>query len=47
MRAQNLYNGAVIVGCRFAFTLPVELPSRGEVAPADPDRLITETATTP
>ena len=28
MRAQNLYNGALIVGCRFSFTLPVELPPR-------------------
>ncbi len=28
MRAQNLYNGSSIVGCRFAFTLPVELHSR-------------------
>ena len=28
MRAQNLYNGDGIVGCRFAFTLPVELPPR-------------------
>jgi PAS domain S-box-containing protein len=28
MRAQNLYNGALIVGCRFAFTLPVETASR-------------------
>jgi hypothetical protein len=28
MRAQNLYNGQSIVGCRFAFTLPVELPLR-------------------
>jgi PAS domain S-box-containing protein len=24
MRAQNLYNGEVITGCRFSFTLPVE-----------------------
>jgi PAS domain S-box-containing protein len=24
MRASNLYNGALVVGCRFAFTLPVE-----------------------
>ncbi len=30
MRAQNLYNGSTIVGCRFAFTLPVDLPSRAE-----------------
>ena len=28
MRAQNLYNGEGVVGCRFAFTLPVELPPR-------------------
>jgi PAS domain S-box-containing protein len=28
MRAQNLYNGANVVGCRFSFTLPVELPTR-------------------
>ena len=31
MRAQNLYNGTVIVGCRFSFTLPVvalDLPQR-------------------
>ena len=26
MRAQNLYNGTVAVGCRFSFTLPVETP---------------------
>jgi PAS domain S-box-containing protein len=26
MRAQNLYNGNVAVGCRFSFTLPVETP---------------------
>jgi len=28
MRAQNLYNGEGVVGCRFAFTLPVELTPR-------------------
>ena len=27
IRAENLYNGPVVSGCRFAFTLPVELPS--------------------
>ena len=27
MRAQNLYNGDGVVGCRFSFTLPVELPA--------------------
>ena len=26
MRAQNLYNGNLAVGCRFSFTLPVETP---------------------
>ena len=33
IKAQNLYNGAVVVGCRFAFTLPVELPLRSEASP--------------
>jgi C4-dicarboxylate-specific signal transduction histidine kinase len=28
MRAQNLYNGTQVVGCRFAFTVPVELSPR-------------------
>ena len=32
MKAQNLYNGNSIVGCRFAFTLPVEIPVRAEPA---------------
>ncbi|HET9977051.1 MAG TPA: ATP-binding protein, partial [Burkholderiaceae bacterium] len=27
MRAANLYNGGLVVGCRFAFTLPVDLAS--------------------
>jgi len=31
MRAQNLYNGEVVVGCRFSFSLPVELRERSEV----------------
>ena len=30
MRAQNLYNGQSIIGCRFAFTLPVEVTHRSE-----------------
>jgi hypothetical protein len=30
MRAQNLYNGGVVMGCRFAFTLPVDIPVRAE-----------------
>ncbi len=33
MRAQNLYNGALIVGCRFSFTLPVELHPRTDTGP--------------
>jgi PAS domain S-box-containing protein len=36
MRAQNLYNGEQVVGCRFAFTLPVgplELTGRSEAPP--------------
>jgi hypothetical protein len=30
MRAQNLYNGGAVSGCRFAFTLPVDVPVRAE-----------------
>jgi PAS domain S-box-containing protein len=30
MRAVNLYNGATVVGCRFAFTLPVDVSVRAE-----------------
>ncbi|MFM7505414.1 MAG: PAS domain S-box protein, partial [Rubrivivax sp.] len=30
MRAQNLYNGSQIVGCRFSFTLPVERHPRAD-----------------
>ncbi|HYN60329.1 MAG TPA: PAS domain S-box protein [Rubrivivax sp.] len=32
MRAQNLYNGEMVCGCRFSFTLPVEVPVRSEAA---------------
>jgi PAS domain S-box-containing protein len=32
MRGQNIYNGTLIVGCRFAFSLPVELPAKVEPA---------------
>jgi PAS domain S-box-containing protein len=34
MRAQNLYNGSQIVGCRFTFTIPVELTPRTDTAAA-------------
>ena len=34
MRAQNLYNGEAVSGCRFSFTLPVEVPVRSELASA-------------
>jgi PAS domain S-box-containing protein len=32
MRAQNLYNGVQAVGCRFSFTLPVELSPRSDAS---------------
>ncbi len=40
MRAQNLYNGESVAGCRFAFTLPVEVPARGDSSnpPSDAQR---------
>jgi PAS domain S-box-containing protein len=44
MRAQNLYNGSLIVGCRFAFTLPVELPPRQE--PQEPGHVAPQEAST-
>jgi PAS domain S-box-containing protein len=36
MKAENLYNGAAVVGCRFSFTLPVEIPARNEALPPPP-----------
>jgi C4-dicarboxylate-specific signal transduction histidine kinase len=51
MRAQNLYNGTQIVGCRFAFTLPVDVaprsdpaaaPEAEEAAPLNPSAKATE-----
>ena len=44
MRAQNLYNGAVIVGCQFSFTLPVvplDLPHR--IEPVEPAPVVMKT----
>ena len=32
--AQNLYNGSLIVGCRFSFTIPVEISQRSDTAAA-------------
>jgi signal transduction histidine kinase len=32
LRAQNLYNGETVVGCRFAFVLPVDLNARADEA---------------
>ncbi len=48
MRAQNLYNGAQVVGCRFAFTLPVDLPIRPDpaAAPIEADSSTNPTADT-
>ena len=48
MKAQNLYNGSLIVGCRFSFTLPVELPHRTDPGVASPDPSVeTDTTTQP
>jgi hypothetical protein len=48
MKAQNLYNINLVVGCRFAFTLPVELPVRLDsgFAPAESDIPLETTAQT-
>jgi len=50
MKAQNLYNGSAIVGCRFSFTLPVELPARSHAdtgaAPLEADSTTNPTAIT-
>jgi len=36
IRAENLYNGPSIVGCRFAFTIPVDIPRpEPQLAPLD------------
>ena len=42
IRAENLYNGAAIVGCRFAFTIPVDIPR-----PETPSGNSMNTAATP
>ena len=34
IRAENLYNGMSVSGCRFAFTLPVELPATATESPS-------------
>ncbi len=31
MKAENLYNGSIVTGCRFAFTLPVDLTQRADL----------------
>jgi signal transduction histidine kinase len=41
IRAENLYNGESVVGCRFAFTLPVE---RGVVSSELPASTLVENA---
>jgi hypothetical protein len=33
IKAQNLYNGEAVVGCRFSFTLPVELSASDPLTP--------------
>jgi signal transduction histidine kinase len=59
MRAQNLYNGESVVGCRFAFTLPVDLqasqarsettqpPPMVAAAPSSTDHQRTPSVTSP
>ena len=39
LRAENLYNGAQLVGCRFSFWIPVELHPRADssLAPLEAD----------
>lgn len=34
MRAENLYNGLIVIGCRFAFTLPVDQTPPADRLPA-------------
>jgi PAS domain S-box-containing protein len=46
MRAQNLYNGALVVGCRFSFTLPVESTHRSDSGAAPHDPLVEAADTT-
>jgi hypothetical protein len=46
LRAQNLYNGEAVVGCRFAFTLPVDTAARGDDATA-PEPHPADSATLP
>ena len=33
IRAQNLYNGELVTGCRFTFTLPTEVPQNSAFSP--------------
>ncbi len=47
MRVQNLYNAGRVTGCRFSFTLPVELPVRVEssgAATLNPAQALRDTA---
>jgi signal transduction histidine kinase len=39
IKAQNIYNGASVAGCRFAFTLPVETTARHEETTLPPPPL--------
>jgi len=42
LRAENLYNGELLSGCRFAFTIPVDLRHTDSPSPN-----VTTSATTP
>ena len=47
MRAQNLYNGSQAVGCRFSFTLPVDITARPDAAVSPNDALNARPHATP
>ena len=35
IKAENIYNGSTIIGCRFTFTLPIEADAGSQPDPAD------------
>jgi PAS domain S-box-containing protein len=47
IKAENLYNGSLVVGCRFAFTIPVEISRQEMPQELTGDASRTETSSTP
>ena len=45
IRAENLYNGSAIVGCRFAFTIPVDISRPEALTPGTTGPAVNEKAT--